>query len=178
MTEGVDISSSFRGRSLLTMTLHFRTQDERFCGSRKNFRNPLLVVRLGSAVKAPSEPASAVVLCWCTVRISRCFERARTPRKSFGRHVTYAADLSSAAVEQLVKHEAPVNDAMKAQYNYIRYIGSKCSRVFKTCAMCAQGRESLSAQVMPSISRKKGPMQRPTEQRSGSPLRQTTLIAG
>lgn len=62
MTEGVDISSSFRRRSLLAMTLHLRTQDERFCGSRKNFRNPLLVVGLGSAVKAPSEAASPAQL--------------------------------------------------------------------------------------------------------------------
>lgn len=79
-------------------------------------------------------------------------------------------------------HEASVNDAMETQYNYMRYIGRKCSRAFKTCAMCAIGRAPLSAQVMPSISKrrkgkkkKKGPMQRPTEQRSGIPLRQTML---
>lgn len=76
-------------------------------------------------------------------------------------------------------HEASVNDAMETQYNYMRYIGRKCSRAFKTCAMCAIGRAPLSAQVMPSISKrekeKKGPMQRPIEQRSGIPLRLTML---
>lgn len=65
VTEGVDISSSFRRRSLLAMTLHLRTQDERFCGSRKNFRNPLLAVGLGSAVKAPSQSASPAQGGWC-----------------------------------------------------------------------------------------------------------------
>lgn len=68
---------------------------------------------------------------------------------------------------------------METQHNYMRYIGRKCSRASKTCAMCARGRASLSAQVMPSIFEqgkiKKGPMQRPTEPRSGSPLLQTML---
>lgn len=51
-------------------------------------------------------------------------------------------------------HEASVNDAMETQYNYMRYIGRKCSRAFKTCTMCAPGRAPLSAQVMPSISKR------------------------
>jgi hypothetical protein len=62
------------------MTLHLRTQDERFCGSRKNFRNPLLVVGLGSAVKAPSEAASPAQVVGVYGSVD-CFDK----RKGTGR---------------------------------------------------------------------------------------------
>ena len=68
------------------MTLHLRTQDERFCGSRKNFRNPLLVVGLGSAVKAPSEAAQPAAACWLTygsVHVSKRKDRPLLAQLAF-----------------------------------------------------------------------------------------------
>lgn len=77
------------------MTLHLRTQDERFCGSRKNFRNPLLVVGLGSAVKAPSEgrqPSAVWLVCNGSVHVSKRGNGVGRPRPA-GSYVIFVCQL-------------------------------------------------------------------------------------
>lgn len=69
---------------------------------------------------------------------------------------------------------------METQYNYMRYIGRKC---FLRSQNVCDVRPWQGTAVGPSHAQhfekeekeKKGPMQRPTEQRSGIPLRQTML---
>lgn len=117
------------------MTLHLRTQDERFCGSCKNFRNPLLVVGLGSAVKAPSEAARTERWRAGSVDVSK---NARLPR-AIGSYVamSWAQLQAVSAVEQLVRHEASLSDAMKIQDKSMRYIGRKCSPALSKRVRCA-----------------------------------------